>query len=146
MRSLSVARARAASLLTIFLLGAAIAGAKDGRDFAGFYSLSDVTETGDRIQVTLQLQLFNYSGMPLENVAVALNSAQPESAAIARFAPIKLWPSGKDVMLIRTIMVPRAMFDRWRGHTHPNIFIGYHDSDGQALQQTVQLNQRAQLP
>jgi len=145
MTSLSFARVRATSLLAVFLLGAVVAVAKDGRDFAGFYSLSDVTEAGDRVQVTLQLQLFNYSGMPLENVAVALNSAQPESAAIARFAPIKLWPSGKDIMLIRTITVPREMFDRWRGHTHPNIFITYHDSDGQALEQTAQLTQRAQL-
>lgn len=145
MTSLSLARVRATSLFAILLLGSVAAVAKDGRDFAGFYSLSDVTEKGDQVQVTLQLQLFNYSGMPLENVALALNSAQPESTAIARFAPIKFWPSGKDIMLIRTITVPRSLFDRWRSHTHPNIFIGYQDTDGQALEQTAQLNQRAQL-
>jgi len=146
MRSLSVTHARAISILAITLLGAAIAGAKDGRDFAGFYSLSDVTEVGDRIQVTFQLQLFNYSGTPIEGAVVALHSSAPESGAIARFAPISVWPSGKDVVLIQTITVARAEFERWRGHAHPNIFVGYQDLDGQAKRQPAQLNQRAQLP
>ena len=52
-----VALALCLALATVGYLGA-----KDGRDFAGFYDISDVTDLGEEVKLTLTVRVFNYSG------------------------------------------------------------------------------------
>ena len=63
------------ALFALIMLFTAAAGAKDGRDFAGYYSLTNVAEKGGAVELTLALQLFNYSGADLKQAVVTVRSS-----------------------------------------------------------------------
>ncbi len=61
------------------------AGAKDGRDFSGYYSLTNVTEKGGQVEFTLALQLFNYSGADLKQAVVTVRRSPPGTGRAEQF-------------------------------------------------------------
>ena len=146
MHSVLISRVGAAALLVLSLFATVPAVAKDGRDFAGFYSLTDINEKADQVQVTLTLQLFNYSGVDLNQVVIHVRQSSPEAAALATFAPIQHWRNGQDVVVSQAFTVGRVEFEQWSTHGQPNIFVLHSDEDGQTLRQSVQLTQRPQVP
>jgi hypothetical protein len=52
-----------------------ISKAADGRDFAGFYKLSNVIDMGEQTALTLTVQIFNYSDAPLSDAQVTVQRA-----------------------------------------------------------------------
>jgi hypothetical protein len=135
----------AAGVLALFasaVIFTAPAAAKDGRDFAGYYSLTNVTENGGQVEFTLALHLFNYSGADLKQAVVTVRSAPFGPGILSNFAPIKLWLSGRDVVVSQPIAIPREDFRRWSFRTPPAVFIGYRDEDGHAYRRPVQLSRR----
>jgi len=130
-----------AALFAALLLAGAPAIAKDGRDFAGFYSLSSVAQQGDAVRVTLELQLFNYSGADLRDAVIAVRQS-PGMADLGSFAPVPLWRDGHDVVVGRQFTVPRSEFEQWSTHGQPNVVVLHTDSDGQPCRGTAQLTQR----
>ncbi|HUE05272.1 MAG TPA: hypothetical protein VMR62_37340 [Bryobacteraceae bacterium] len=71
--------------LALLAISVAMAPAKDGRDFAGFYSLTGASPDGDQVHVTLTVQLYNYSGADLEQAAVAIRSGPPETITFGTY-------------------------------------------------------------
>jgi len=130
-----------AVLFATLLLAAVQAIAKDGRDFAGFYSLAGVAEQGDAVRVTLELQLFNYSGADLKDAVIAVRQS-PGLPDLGSFAPIPHWRSGHDVAVSRQFTVPRREFEQWSTHGQPDVVVTHTDSDGQTWRGTAQLTQR----
>ncbi len=57
MERLQCSKALLTCLVLMILLAVLPVAAKDGRDFAGFYALSNVTEAGDKVALTLTVQL-----------------------------------------------------------------------------------------
>jgi hypothetical protein len=138
-------RFSAAGIFALFasaVIFTAPAAAKDGRDFAGYYSLTNVTETAGQVEFTLALHLFNYSGADLKQAVVTLRSAPFGPGALNDFAPIKLWRNGSDVVVTQPIAIPREDFRRWSPRTPPAVSIGYRDEDGHAYRRPVQLSRR----
>ena len=45
---------------------------KNGRDFAGTYSTSDVSQSGDNYTLTFSAKVFNYSGEDISNATIRL--------------------------------------------------------------------------
>jgi len=115
--------------------------AKDGRDFAGFYSVSNVVEQGDQMVLTLQLHLFNYSDADLKQAVVTLRASQP-APALAQFQPVKLWRNRTEVKLAQQVVVPRHEFELWQKGTRPALFVVYHDSNGQRWERFAQVSSR----
>jgi hypothetical protein len=93
MRLTSFSRAGMLALFALTVLFTAPAVAKDGRDFAGHYSLTNVTEKGSQVEFMLALQLFNYSGADLQQAVVTVRASFPGPGVLGSFAPIKLWRS-----------------------------------------------------
>jgi hypothetical protein len=138
-------RFSAAGIFALFasaVIFAAPAAAKDGRDFAGYYSLSNVTEKGAQVEFILALHLFNYSGADLKQVVVTVRSTPFGLGTLNNFAPIKLWLSGRDVVVSQPIAIPREDFRRWSPRTPPAVSVGYRGEDGHAYRRPVQLSRR----
>ena len=133
-------------LTIVLVLTAASAFGKDGRNFGGFFNLADVTQAGDREQVTLVLQVYNYSGADLKEAVVTLRESHPSSEVLGTFDPIPLWRSGESVTLRREVNITREEYRRWSSRGQPNLFVAYRDGDGRQLEWTAQLSQRATPP
>ncbi|MGA2739322.1 MAG: hypothetical protein ABSG65_18015 [Bryobacteraceae bacterium] len=139
MRLTSFSRTGILALSALSVLFTAPVGAKDGRDFAGHYSLTDVIENGSQVELTLTLQLFNYSGADLNQTVVTVHPAPPVPGVLASFAPIKLWRSGNDVVVSQQLTISREEYKQWSTRIQPAVFIGYSDKDGRAYLRSAQL-------
>ena len=137
---------RALKLSTFFLVATvslfpSSGSAKDGRDFAGFYNVSNVVEQGDQMVLTFQVHLFNYSDADLKQAVVTLHATHP-GAPMAQFHPVKLWRNRTEVKLAQQMIIPRHEFELWQKGTQPALFVVYHDSNGQRWERFAQLSRR----
>lgn len=146
MRFTGFSRAGIVALFALLTLFAAAAVAKDGRDFAGHYSLTTVTEKGDQVELTLALQLYNYSGADLKQAVVTVHAPHAVPGMVATFAPIKLWRNDGDVIVRQQLTIPRAEYLRWSTRVQPPVFIGYTDENGHSLERFAQLSRSPIIP
>jgi hypothetical protein len=142
----SFSRTGMLALFALTTLFTSPAHAKDGRDFAGFYSLTNITEKGGQVELTVGFELFNYSGAELQQAVVTLQSSAPGPDALVNFAPIKLWPNGGDIFLSQRITVSRAQLDRWSNRVTPVVFIAPGGENGFAHRRPAQLSRRHMIP
>ena len=127
------------STVFLFLISAAVA--KDGRDFAGFYSLSAISAKGDDVLVTLSLKLSNYRGEDLNQVVIEIRS-HPQAGLLGNSAPVEEWRNGKEIAVTRQFTLQRNEYERWRAGDQPEVSIVYRDHDGQTWTRPSQLNNR----
>ncbi len=102
------------------LASVSTAAAKQGRDFAGTYQLSNISEAGNLVHVTITLKVFNYSGADIRNSGVALFSSDANHEAIGAFAMVKLFQNSRSATLVQAFTVPKTEFQRWQLGAHPN--------------------------
>jgi hypothetical protein len=138
-------RVAVATLFTAVVLTSVIATAENGRDFAGHYCLTNAVEKGNQVDLTLGVWLFNFSGADLKGAEVTVRGQHP-GPVLGSFAPIMLWRSGRDVVLRQQLTIPREEFRHWSERMQPNVFVSYHDEDGQPHQRWAQLSRRPVLP
>jgi len=132
---------RTGGIVILSLLGvASTTTAKNGRDFAGFYNLVNVTDKGTEVEATLILRLFNYSGSDLKQVAVSVRETPPGARTLASLPRIAVWQDGTDVVIQQQIAIPRQEFQQWSGRGEPNVFVIYKDDNGRELQKTAQVS------
>src|SRR5580700_1805184 len=135
----SSSRAGMLALFALTTLFTAPAGAKDGRDFSGHYSLTNVIDKGGQVELTLTLQVFNYSGADLKQSVITLRPSPPVPGVLANFAPIKLWRSGSDVVVSQQVTIGHDDYQRWSARTQPAVFVEYSGADGHAHLQSAQV-------
>lgn len=126
-------------VLVAALLLLPIAGlAKDGRDFAGTYNVSNAVAQGDQMLLTLQVHLFNHSDADLKQAVVTLHA--PHAApALAQFQPVKVWRNHGEIKLAQQVVVPRREFESWQKGSQPALFVVYHDATGQRWERFAQV-------
>jgi hypothetical protein len=138
---------------SLLLCLALVALAKDGRDFAGFYALSNVSEQGDKVEFTMTVQVSNYSDFgDIKSPVIALlvpGSSSPDNRELRdlqEFNAVKLLPAKHDVTVSGKFAVSKTEFESWskRGGS-PKVVVIYEDS-GRTLRQHVQLSRRSILP
>jgi hypothetical protein len=136
---------QAVLLVTLALvLSAVTASAKDGRDFAGFYNVSNVVDQGDQIFVTLRVQLFNNSDADVRQAVLTLR--ENPGGPLGTFQPVKLWRNHGEVRLTQQFVVPKREFERWHHGVQPALMVVTHDEQGQRHDRFVQLSSRPALP
>jgi hypothetical protein len=123
----------------ILLLAAAGAFAKDGRDFAGFYNLSHISDTGNAVQVTLRVELFNYSSGDANHAVVSLYETGAGATVHGSFAAIKVFHDKQRVQLAQQFTVPKREYERWERGSNPVLVVDYADKDGKRMHRSVQL-------
>jgi hypothetical protein len=122
--------------------------AVDGRDFAGFYAVSNVSDMGDKVQLRMSVQLSNFSAGDLQSPVVALmNSGPANTAPIGSFPAPKQLKAGRDVILHQQFTVSKEEFRQWdmRGRG-PRVVVLFRDSTGGVVERGVQISRRPALP
>ena|SRR5581483_3904729 len=114
--------------------------AGNGRDFAGFYSFSNIEDHGGQIQAILAVRLYNYSGSDLRKVSVTVRETPPGNGILVAFSPVAIWVDKSDVVMRRQVAIPREQFLKWTGHSQPPVFIVFKDESGREFQHTAQVS------
>ena len=124
----------------LMLLTAIPAFAENGRDFAGYLSVTDVVGGGvEEVLDTLELEVFNYSGAAVTNAALRMES-------LLRGAPLYESPPTVDmayrdraVVTESVLAVPREDYDLWVQGALPLVTVIYTDSNGTPRATPVEL-------
>jgi hypothetical protein len=131
----------------LVLLASLAATAKDGRDFAGYFDVSDVHEQGELVQITLHLQLFNNGEGDVRNAIVALMESGPAVNLRGSFPPVRLWKRQQPIRMNQQFTVTRREFGEWMsGPAQPNLLIMFQDAKGQSWQRGAQMSRRPLVP
>lgn len=148
MRYSDFARASAkAALLTIIVLGTVMVTANNGRDFSGYFDVSNVQQQGDLVQVTLHLQLFNHGNEDVKSVLVTLLDSSPSMILRGSFAPLKVWKHWQRINLSQEFFVSQREYAEWmRGPGQPNLVILFQDAKGNSWQRSAQISRRPLVP
>jgi hypothetical protein len=125
---------------------ASLAEAGDGRQFIGRYQITNVSEEGTSVHLTMRLQVFNYSGHDIRQGAVALYTSDLRSEPIGGFTPIKLFRSTRSADITQEFTIPVKEYKRWQeGGVRPALFFLFNDASGKTLKRSVTVS-RAILP
>jgi hypothetical protein len=127
----------------IFLLGALPISAKNGRDFSGFYTVTNVVDQGNQVLVTLHVRLFNHSDADVQQAVVALREGG--GGQLGTFHVLKTWRNGSEVRLIQQFVVPKRELQNWQHGGQPALMVVTHDANGQRYDRFVQMSRRAVL-
>jgi hypothetical protein len=144
MRSLRPSRAWTLCAVLIALCLATVAATtKSGREFSGYFDVSEVQEQGDMVQVTLHLKLFNHSAADANSVIVALMDSSPSMMMRGNFQPVRVWKSQKFIEMSQEFSVSKREFQEWMAPpAQPNLIILFQDSKGKSWQKGVQISRR----
>jgi len=123
-------RARLSALLATLLLTAVCAFAKDGRDFAGRYSIHDVTEQGGKVQFTMHLTVMNNSDADVKDAVITLRQNLGREPA-GQTKPIKLLKDHGSATLSQQFAVSKTEFQLWGRGAGPTMFINYQAKGSQ---------------
>lgn len=143
MRYLHLSRAWVVLTALSLLLGAISASAKNGRDFSGFYTVSNVADQGNQALVTLNVQLFNHSDADVQQAVVTLR--ENGGGELGTFHALKTWRNRSEVRLTQQFVVPKRELQSWQRGAQPALMVVTHDANGQRYDRFVQMSRRAAL-
>ena len=143
MHPLCVSRERVGILACLILLAASLAPAKDGRDFAGFYEVSEVMRFVDEFQVTLTVRVFNYSDADVNDATITLEDSFLPGEPYGSFITPVYFQDRESVRLSDRFTIPRREYEGWQEGRTPRLTIEFMDADGNTLRRPVEL---AQMP
>jgi hypothetical protein len=129
----------------IALLVAHPATADSGRQFAGNYSVSNASQSGDTQTLTFALQVFNYSGSDVSKATVNLLDSNDSSTVYASFTGVTIAAS-RDVRLSRQITIPNREYYGWSQAAGPNVVIQFTDANGNSSTKKVELGPAPATP
>ena len=138
-RALGVSRAAIGLLVFPILLAASLALAKDGRDFAGFYELGEITDLGEVVRVPLKVRVFNYSGADVNDATITLEDLVLPGQTYGSFiAPVYVQDS-ESVRLSDQFTIPRREYEHWQEGGTPSLIIDYMNANGNTIQRPIEL-------
>src|ERR1700692_925829 len=144
MRHFSITRASSkCALLAIVVLGTMTVTANNGREFSGYFDLSNMQTQGDLVRVTLHLQLFNHGNQDVKSVLVTLVDPSPSMVLRGSFAPVKVWTHQQRINLSQEFFVSQREYAEWMAAPgQPNLVILFQDAKGNTWQRGAQISRR----
>ena len=125
-------------LVGLMLCVATAAQAVEGRDFAGFYEVRNVTELRETVSVTLVLEIFNYNGADVFNATLTLEDPLLLETPYATFSGVSV-TDGERVRLEGVATLPRHEYTYWQEGGTPTVRIAFSDEAGHPVEQMVEL-------
>lgn len=125
---------------TVVLLGLAWVGLAqaNGREFSGFYRVSDVSVSGDTASLTLTLRLFNHSGADVSNAAVVLHDVFIPTRNYGTISNVNV-PAEHVVQFSGTFQVPQREYQSWQQGRRPFLMIEYTDAAGNKVRRPIEV-------
>ena len=130
-------------LSCVLILCPTAALAEAGRDFAGFYDLTNITNLGTDYRVTLSLTVFNYRGSAVAGATITLeDSVEPGKTYGSFGSTISVGDRGS-ATLRGTFTVPAAEYRFWQIGSTPRVMIQFQDSAGRTVRRAIELSEMA---
>jgi len=114
--------------------------AVDGRDFAGFYDVTNPTDLGNGSeQVTLAVQVFNYSGADVSNTTITLQDSVNLGTDFGSYTGTNSIVQDDSVVLSGNFNISQEEFTRWQNGGAPSLRIDYQDASGNPVRRSIEL-------
>ena len=123
-------------LAALVVCGLAAAG--DGRDFAGSYALSDVTDLGPEMRLTLTLRVHNFSGADVPDATITLEDSLFPDTSYGRFEHVSIGLQDS-VRLREVFLVARSEYEVWQAGGTPHLRIQFRDAAGKTVERLIEL-------
>jgi hypothetical protein len=113
------------------------------RHFPAAYQITDISEEGGQVQLTISLTVHNFSGADIKDAEIILYSSDPHADPIGDFDPIRMLPSYQDAAVQGRFTVPRAEFDQWQQGMKPRLRILIPDGNEDTRVESLDLRRDA---
>jgi len=133
--------ARIAALAFLILGMSAVALAKDGRDFAGFYQLTNLSQQGDSYHATLNLRVFNFSEADIAGATLKLSSSLAADETYYSFTGVFV-EDHNSVRLSGEVNIPREEYEMWRKGASPELQLVFTDDSGETRERKVEVSEK----
>lgn len=111
---------------------------KNGRDFAGTYSTSVVSQSGDNYTLTFSAKVFNYSGEDISNATIRLVDSMLPNKTYAVFPGIYFSNHDKTIVS-SSVTVPAREYQGWQQGSPPRLVLQFIDVNGNNRLEAVEL-------
>jgi hypothetical protein len=113
--------------------------AENGRDFAGALSVTDVVGATDNVNVTLTLEIFNFSGADVMTATIRIEDHQ--STNLLYEFPMIVDMAYRETALVTepVLVVPRQEYEKWWIGTLPRVTVHYIDATDNPRSSYVEL-------
>jgi hypothetical protein len=112
--------------------------AVNGRDFAGTYSATNASQTGDTYTLTFSARVFNYSGEDIQNATLSLEDSVLPGQTYATFQGISI-ASRNYADVSSSVTIPAREFESWQQGAPPRLLIQFTDVNGNNRLEAVEL-------
>jgi len=134
-----------AGFLVVFALCALLAGdaARAGQRYpvTGFYSITQITDLGAEVRVTLHMRLVNTSDEDFSSAKFVLLGAHPWVRIRGTIPSLFLRPHSED-SFTEDFTLPHAEYERWLRGGQPLLVMQFHAANGKEMKQAVWLIRR----
>ena len=126
----------------IVAIAAFPAQAKNGRDFAGYYDLTQVTDLGESFQVDFSVRLFNFGDSDVDGATLTLADPLRRKQSYGAFQAVSVRQRERVRLNDLIVTVPRREYERWRQGAAPALQIEFTAADGQTVRRRVELSRQ----
>ena len=111
--------------------------AVEGRDFAGYYELTNVVDQGNVVSMNFAARIFNYSETDVIGAELALEDPNlPDAYAI--FPSVRIDYQGS-VVVTSQVSIPGSEYDQWSQGGTPRLTITYFDARENVISRPIEL-------
>lgn len=126
-------------LALLIVIPAVLAMAENGRDFAGFFSVTDVVGAGEEVTGSLSLEIFNYSGADVTNATVRMEQFLLTGPLYESTTTVDIAYRDRVIVTEPVLVVPSQDHERWLQGGLPIVTINYTDVSGNPRSTGVEL-------
>jgi hypothetical protein len=112
----------------------------NGRDFAGTYSTSNVSQSGDNYMLTFSAKVFNYSGEDVSNATISLKDSVLPGQTYAVFQGVSI-SSNHSATVSSSVTIPAREYQGWKQGSPPHLVVQFVDLSGNNRMENVELTQ-----
>ena len=141
-RRISWRLAWAVFALLMGLLVTARVTAKEARDFAGTYYVSQTTRQGEAYSLVFKARVSNFSHANVAGGQLILRASDGRGSVYAVFPGVSI-SDHKQAAISTTVTVPRHEYELWQRGAPPRLYIQFKDSAGNTRERRVELLRRA---
>ncbi|MGZ4954253.1 MAG: hypothetical protein ACXV8Q_03995 [Methylobacter sp.] len=122
-------------LLSLF---SGIVNAKDGRDFAGHYAITNVVKSPNSVSLTLNLQFFNYSNSTITGAVVSLEDPLLAGKSLGQLGIVDLANHAEAKLSGNFVLLP-SEYAIWTQGASPKVSVAYVNNQGEDVRRFIEL-------